>query len=447
MTTRTGPGPHSTPGSFWDASNGIRVSGGAHGGDATSVAAVGVTSAAAAKAATPAPDRAEPVVAEPDWIPAGPPRYRRVAWVWAAIWLIYIVQPLQAAWRNPNLTARVISTTAIAIFAVVYLMYFIVMRTLRRRQRRATRLVRWGGLALMIALVIVAAAGVGESALGLFVYVGVCAFFMIPARFAAVLVAALMLASFLVPQVVPGWHTDNGLTFSIFVSSVAVWGVVQIIERNVQLAAAREEIARLAINDERNRFARDLHDILGHTLTVVTVKAELAGRLVRLSPERAEAEIADLERLSRQALHDVRGAVAGYRDVTLATELAGARSALSAAAIQADLPRRVDHVAEDRQELFGWVVREGVTNVVRHSGAKRCRIEVTAHQIDVTDDGRGPTATDTPGTDQGRPAWGAASDRPGHGLVGLRERAEAAGGSLTVGRSAEGGFALRVRMP
>jgi two-component system sensor histidine kinase DesK len=396
---------------------------------------------------TPAPDATKPVDAEPTWISAGPPRYRRVAWVWAAIWLVYMIQPLHEAWRNPNPVARVVSTTAIVLFAVIYLTYFVVMRSLRRLQRRATRLVRWGGLAVMIALVIVTAPGVGESALGMFVYVAVSAFFMIPARFAAVLVAALMLASVVVPQVVPGWHPQYGLTFSIFVSSVAVWGVVQIIDRNVQLAAAHEEIARLAINDERNRFARDLHDILGHTLTVVTVKAELAGRLVRLSPERAEAEIADLERLSRQALHDVRAAVAGYRDVTLATELAGARSALSAAAIQADLPRGVDDVPEDRQELFGWVVREGVTNVVRHSGAKRCQIRITANQIEVIDDGRGPTAKDTPDTDQDGPVWGAGSDRPGHGLAGLRERAEAAGGSLTVGRPAEGGFALRVRMP
>jgi two-component system sensor histidine kinase DesK len=387
----------------------------------------------------------ETVDAKPTWIPAGPPRFRRFAWVWAGIWLVYLIRPLQEAWHNPNPVAHAVGTTAIALFGVVYFAYFVVIRALRQRQRRTTRLVRWGGLAVMIALVIVAAPAVGEGALGMFVYVGVAAFFMLPPRAAAILVAGFMLASVVVPLVVPGWHPDYSIAFSIFVSSVAVWGVVMIIDRNVQLAAAREEIARLAINDERNRFARDLHDILGHTLTVVTVKAELAGRLVRLSPERAEAEIADLERLSRQALHDVRAAVAGYRDVTLATELAGARSALSAAAIQADLPRRVDQVAEDRQELFGWIVREGVTNVVRHSGAKRCRIEVTATQIDVTDDGRGPTATDTP--DQGRPAWGAASDRPGHGLIGLRERAEAAGGSLTVGRSAEGGFALRVRMP
>jgi len=120
--------------------------------------------------------------------------------------------------------------------------------------------------------------------------------------------------------------------------------VLQVIDRNRELAAAREELAQLAVADERNRFARDLHDILGHSLTVVAVKAELAGRLVRTDPVRAEEEIASVEALARQALADVRSAVSGFRDVTLAGELAGARAALDAAGIDADLPNAIDDV-------------------------------------------------------------------------------------------------------
>ena len=114
--------------------------------------------------------------------------------------------------------------------------------------------------------------------------------------------------------------------------------MVQLIQRNMQLAAARNELTRLALADERNRFARDLHDILGHSLTVVAVKAELAGRLASLDPARAEAEIGDVERIARQALADVRAAAGGYREVTLDGELASARTALAAAGIEADLP-------------------------------------------------------------------------------------------------------------
>jgi two-component system sensor histidine kinase DesK len=190
-------------------------------------------------------------------------------------------------------------------------------------------------------------------------------------------------------------------------------------------------MAELAVQEERNRFARDLHDILGHSLTVITVKAELAGKLIEANPGRAAAEVADVESLARAALADVRAAVAGYRELSLAGELVSARTALQAAEIKADLPTTMDEVPEAGRELFAWVVREGVTNVVRHSGAKRCTIKIDSHQIEVLDDGKGPT-----------PGGGAS----GHGLVGLRERADQAGASLQVGQAPGGGFRLAVKV-
>jgi two-component system, NarL family, sensor histidine kinase DesK len=209
----------------------------------------------------------------------------------------------------------------------------------------------------------------------------------------------------------------------------------------------------------RNRFARDLHDILGHSLTVVAVKAELAGRLTSLDPQRTETEIADVERIARQALADVRAAAAGYREVTLAGELASARTALAAAGIEADLPDQgISSIPRPRQELFGWAVREGVTNVVRHSGATRCRVRATASQIEIGDDGCGPPApadgtVNRAGTCDGWPAdhlealASGCGPGSGHGLAGLRERAASAGATVSVGRSATGGFALRVHVP
>jgi two-component system sensor histidine kinase DesK len=182
----------------------------------------------------------------------------------------------------------------------------------------------------------------------------------------------------------------------------------------------------MAVSQERTRFARDLHDILGHSLTVITVKAELAGRLVELAPDRAGAEIADIERLARDALADVRVAVSGYREANLAAELVSARAALDAAGIEAELPTAVDDVPGERSELFGWAVREGVTNVIRHSGAARCRVLVRAEEIRIEDDGRTRPAAD------------------GNGVNGLRERAEKLGAGVTVGRSDLGGFLLRV---
>ena len=151
-------------------------------------------------------------------------------------------------------------------------------------------------------------------------------------------------------------------------------------------------MAELAVQEERNRFARDLHDILGHSLTVITVKAELAGRLIAANPERAAAEVADVESLARAALADVRAAVAGYRELSLAGELVSARAALQAAEIKADLPTTIDEVPEENRELFAWVVREGVTNVVRHSGAKRCTIRLSASADRGTRRRQGPDA-------------------------------------------------------
>lgn len=175
-------------------------------------------------------------------------------------------------------------------------------------------------------------------------------------------------------------------------------------------------LARLAVSDERLRFARDLHDLLGHSLSLIAIKTELAGRLVSVDPPRAVREIGDVERVARDALVDVREAVAGYRQPTLTRELVEARAALDAAGIEfrvedtgADLPARVD-------ALFAWAVREGVTNVVRHSRATHCaiRIVLSEHevQLDITDDG-----------------IGAVSVAGGSGLRGVAERATAAAAS------------------
>ncbi len=184
------------------------------------------------------------------------------------------------------------------------------------------------------------------------------------------------MASEVLGHTLDGWSGPAGLTFAICTAAFAMWGVSQLMQRNVDLLQAEAENARLAVADERNRFARDLHDILGHSLTVITVKAELANRLLDVDPARARAELVDLERLSRDALADVRRAVEGYRDLTLPGELARAREALRAAEIDADLPKSTDEVPSELRELFAWTVREGVTNVIRHSGASRCTVRL-----------------------------------------------------------------------
>ena len=153
----------------------------------------------------------------------------------------------------------------------------------------------------------------------------------------------------------------------------------------------------------------------GHSLTVITVKAELAARLLEVSPDRARAEVADLERLARDALADVRRTVAGFRDLSLPGELARARLSLAAAGIDADLPSAVEAVPSHLREVCAWTLREGVTNVIRHSGASLCRVTLDERGIVISDNGAGPGGV------------------PGTGLLGLTERAEAAGAGCVTG--------------
>lgn len=214
--------------------------------------------------------------------------------------------------------------------------------------------------------------------------------------------------------------------------------VGHVVRANRQLALAREELATLAVEDERRRFARDVHDLLGHSLSVIALKAQVAGRMVELDPARAQAEIAEVEAVSRRALTEVRAAVTATARPTIGGELAAARRALESAglALEAHVTRlELDAVDE---EVLAWALREATTNVVRHADARRVRLSVEARGdhacLEIADDGTGPgaIATDGPG---------------GHGLRGLAERVAERSGELVAGPAPEGGFRLAVTLP
>ncbi len=225
------------------------------------------------------------------------------------------------------------------------------------------------------------------------------------------------------------------VTFSV---STMMFGMNQQIRAVRELRQAQGEIARLAVVEERARFSRDMHDVLGHSLTVVTVKSELARRLVKLDPDAAESEIADIERLSRSALADLRAAVAGYREMSLSTELAVAQASLAAAGVKAHLPSNGESVDPRFRELFGWVLREGVTNVIRHSRAQNCWVTLTRESLRVEDDGRGcqRDGVSTSGAEIGR------ARVSGSGLDGLGRRAADYGALIRFGPRDGGGFFL-----
>ncbi len=192
-----------------------------------------------------------------------------------------------------------------------------------------------------------------------------------------------------------------------------------------KLALEQRKSAALAVAAERDRIGRDLHDILGHSLTAIAVKADLAARLVHRDPVAAEAQIRDLAAVARTALADVRSTAAGMREVRVATEIAAARSVLEAAGVVCRPPSAVPPYDAASSELLGYVVREAVTNVIRHAGATTCTIEADDGSVTITDDGRGIKAEAKRG-----------------GLAGLADRLGSVGGRLTV-ESVPGGTTVR----
>jgi two-component system sensor histidine kinase DesK len=226
-------------------------------------------------------------------------------------------------------------------------------------------------------------------------------------------VVALTLFAVFLPPAVASWHdsvgtsVDNGTLIAIPLTALAMFGFFQVTRGNRALADARSELARLAAENERSRIARDLHDLLGHSLTTITVKAGLARRIAATDPARALVEI---------------------REVTLAGELATGKELLRAAGVTADLPSAVDIVDLRHRELFGWVLREGLTNVVRHAHATSCAVLFSTSSVEIIDDGVG-----------GVPLAGS-------GLAGLRQRVTAAGGRVDAGPREPNGWRLRVSL-
>ena len=220
--------------------------------------------------------------------------------------------------------------------------------------------------------------------------------------------------------------------FAAFAGGAGNYLVQYYVALTRELDRTRERLAVVAVGEERLRFSRDLHDLLGHSLSVIAVKSEAARRLMSREPDAAGAHIAEVETIARDALAEVRSVVAGSRSVSLAEELANARRTLEDAGVATSV------VASDRvlpitvDAILGWVVREGATNVLRHSAARHCAIEVavTARgaSVEISDDGPNHVAGG-----EARP--GAAA---GSGLDGLRERVEAIGGEFGVESSASG---------
>lgn len=360
------------------------------------------------------------------WAPGEGRRVMRVVGpALGVVWVVFLLQPWQAAWASTPGVERDVSLAAVALLAASFT--WVVISRAGPFGRPTPVPLATAVLAGQLVLVALSALAAEEYGLVGLVFVGVSAIFLLRDPRALLVAPASIAAILVLPRAVPGWEPIDDLVISVVLATLAVFGFTQLVQRNRQLQAARDEVAVLAVEQERERIARDMHDILGHSLTVISVKAELAARLMDVDADRARAEVLEVQGLARSALADVRGMVAGTRAVTLAGELAGARQAFDAAGIEADVPGALDAVPDHLRELFAWAVREGTTNVLRHAAATRVSVTLSDDTLTIDDDGAADAAHGS-----------------GHGLAGLSERARRAGARVETGRGPLGGYRLRV---
>jgi two-component system sensor histidine kinase DesK len=372
-------------------------------------------------------------------------------WFFSAIWLIYLIQPVADLFKHGGalwIAGGIVITLAFCVIYIYVLMYH------DERPRLAQ-----AGLVAIAALAGLACVVYGKAWVSMWIYVS--------AAVGMVLVSTVNRRVAMAGVLGTGacyvffcWisHLDLGTTLAVLLPVVLI-GVAMIgfrmqITLMRELTQARETVAKLAANEERLRLARDMHDLTGQSLSMITLKSELAAkRLAKLPPsaERASVltELGDIGRVSRQTLQDIREAVSGYRRPTLAIEVITARNAAEAAGVEldddAELTLRSGTFDPDAEAVLAWCLREAVTNVIRHSRARYCQLRLTERagelSLEVTDDGHGIAGQDVdnhknPGNPQGS------------GLRGVSERLSAVGGHLSLGPASVGrGFRLIATVP
>lgn len=366
-----------------------------------------------------------------DW---GPRRWMR-ARIISLLFLLFLIGPIRSVlasdWSLPH---RIVAIAGMGVFAVCF--GSVMWRNTPDLHRNRTPYTVAFAVALGIGLV----AGGVNWLTGLSIYTIAMLLFNCGRRVWLPIVAAVPVAAVIVDVVIVGDPFRDAVEVAV---PILLVGVVQAafyqqIRSKVELMRARTDLARLAVSEERLRIARDLHDILGQRLSAVSLKAELAARLVERDPARAATEMGEVAAVAREALSDVRETVSGYRALTLASEIETARALLIAGGVTVEVACAGDPLPQPLDECAGALVREAVTNVIRHAGAGRCAIQIGRESgavvVEVRDTGTG-TAGAIP-----------ASVAYGNGLTGLAERVERVGGMLWIGRERDQ-FVVRATMP
>jgi two-component system sensor histidine kinase DesK len=374
------------------------------------------------------------------------PIWRLYQHFWLIICLFF---PLASLVSKPDAWLRLaVGSTALLLFAVSYTWIMWphpASRGVRTRGRSRLSLLLLVALGLQVTVF-----SLLDDPAWLWLFLGVSAMagVVLPMRRAGIVVVLLttlpLLITLFTHRGVAGidWWWLIALMLLVRGLGLDMIGVARLGSAIRELHAARRELARLAVIEERERLSRDLHDLLGQTLSVITLKSELARGLITEDPARCAQELAEIEQVGRMTLREVRRTVAGYRQPRLSSELDGARQLLDAAGIEYCIEELPGELPQPLDAVLAWTVREGVTNVIRHSRARHCLLRFTRDQrwigVEMLNDREGTEDAGTQCIGQG------------NGLLGLRERVDVLGGTMEAGPlllEGEPYFRLRVELP
>lgn len=347
--------------------------------------------------------------------------WERWGWLMAVVWMVFLVYPVLALLASDAATGWVaLGWAGLVAFAIVYVVGFVIgMRASWGRPRPIVRTLFWAQIVCAIATI----PAIETNALSFLPYLMSYASYGLRGAWHWVTTAAGIAIT--VGAVVVTGRLDDHFQILVIVLLIAVVNTVNtwLIGRSVDADKVRME---LATSEERTSIARDVHDLLGHTLTAVKLKAELAERLVDQDPGRAKAELAQIVHLTGEAIAGVRSTVTGIRSVALAEQIDASRVALESAGLRVDVDGDAAALSPAQALPAGWIVRESTTNILRHAHARRVRITMAPGVVAVEDDGRG------------------ARGPAGNGLRGMTERAAAAGAVLVVEDAPLGGTRVSV---
>ena len=341
------------------------------------------------------------------------------------VWLGFLYFPISQALTLP-LGRKIISLVLTTAFALAYVTAFFLTwrkpimgeRNFRyfdgRHRLRKSDAVAFAVI-VMITLLQMAVLGPMVS-LTFLPFIAAAAPFVLPQVAGYIAGALTVLVSFLIPSFVPNGQEYFGFAITTSAVFMFVVGITFYIGYSIE---SQRQAGTRAILEERERVARDVHDVLGHTLTVIALKSELAGKLLERDPGRAQAELREITHLARESIEEVRQTVAGLKVQSMFEEITAASQALESAGI--DLQREgnawkdLDSVPAVNQAIFAWVIREATTNIIRHAGASRATIKLDWSSLTITDNG-----------------VGISPDATGHGLEGLKTRVKQVGGTLSI---------------